>query len=153
MASHVWTVLCRKASIDRESNVVSLLEVIESIQITAPTASNPPLAVPIQLEIVTLWARSDPGRPERASARFSLHFPDGTQVEGSRSEVNLMDWQRLRTVIQMQGFPVKGPGIHHIVIQSRQDDGSAWTEVAKIPIEIAIIAATAVTPAAAPSTH
>jgi hypothetical protein len=60
MIDHVWTILCSRAVIDRDTNNMSLLEVIEQLTLgdASPPVEGEGLA-PIQLELVTLWTRRE----------------------------------------------------------------------------------------------
>ena len=53
MIHHVWTVLCSRALIDRDSNNISIHNVLEQLNIAAPP--QPDLALNIHFEILSLW--------------------------------------------------------------------------------------------------
>ena len=61
MIDHVWTVLCSHAVIDRDSNSVSLLDVIEQLNIG--DEPSPEGRIISSLDLMTLWAREDIDRP------------------------------------------------------------------------------------------
>ena len=69
----IWAVLCQSAVIDKDTNNVSLLNVIEEVKVPAKppaelTATDLNLISPATFELVTLWTRSDPGAEERGRA-------------------------------------------------------------------------------------
>jgi hypothetical protein len=148
MAQHVWTIICKKASIDKETNVISFFEVLEALQFTGPDMTKKSGALPFPVEIVTLWSRTEVARAERATGRVRLRFPDGSEVEGTQLDVNLTEHARLRTFVQMQAFPLKGAGIYDFHIDLRDDDRGRWETVARIPLVVTLTDG----PAAPPTT-
>lgn len=138
MIEHVWTVLCRTSSIDRETNNISLFEVIEQIQL-APIGQTPERAVaPIQLQIVSLWCRSDLERPSRGQARVAIRVPGGVESGTAIHELDLSQFRRLRTRSMLDRIPIAGSGLYRFIVQLRQDGQDEWSEVANMPLEITI---------------
>ena len=78
MIDHVWTILCSRAVIDRDTNNMSLLEVIEQLTLgdASPPVEGEGLA-PIQLELVTLWTRRRDDESESGRARIRFYRPSG----------------------------------------------------------------------------
>lgn len=135
MARLLWTVLCSKTSIDRESNNISLFEVLEQV-----TVEGPPEDARINLAatstLVTEWMRSDIDQPESRFGRFSLVGPSGEVFGGVEFEINLSDEVRHRSLINMHTLPLQGPGIYEFVIEIRDDDGGGWQEASRIPLQV-----------------
>ena len=99
MIDHVWSILCTKAVIDKDTNLLTLVDTIEEFTIEAagvlkttpegveviPSAEVPAEqlpTIPVTFEIVSLWVRRNPDEPERATAKIKplpswarLHFP------------------------------------------------------------------------------
>lgn len=134
MAEHLWSVLCHKASIDRDSNVVSLLEVAESFEIGG-IPKDAKVVVPLNLELVSFWTRSKPEERETATSRYWLVEPDGTRFSGGESTIDLTTGGRSRTIVRMNGLPLTGPGVYTFNVDLKGPDGR-WMEVAKIPLEV-----------------
>jgi|GEM_PF-4752138 len=57
MARHMWTIMCSKSSIDRQTNNLSLFDIIEKIDV-AVVAQVDQIIVPIPFHLVTMWVRS-----------------------------------------------------------------------------------------------
>ena len=137
MVRHVWTVLCSKTSTDKDTNNISLFEVVEQVQVTGPGGALAEAAVvPTTLELVSLWTRADFGTPTRATTRAALLFPDGSAAGEAEMDVDLVAAQRNRTIIKLPGLPFKLPGVMRFVVSLRQDNAEEWTEVASIPVNV-----------------
>jgi hypothetical protein len=145
---HVWSVLCGKASIDRETNNVSLFDIIEQIQIEAlqPLPAEGNVLIPFTCELVSLWSRADPDVAAQGFARvtFQEHGREaewGAQapVIGNELPLDLLgDSKRLRTRIQIPGFPVRHGGYYFIAVEFRSADDPTWHLVTRVPLEVTI---------------
>lgn len=139
MIDHVWTVVCSRAVIDRESNNVSLQNIIEQINIKGEPI--PDTAVAIQLEVVTLWARANTDGPSRGSTHLTLLSPSGKALGSFESEVDLSEYQRFRTRTHFQALPVTESGRYNFRVELQNEGESEWHQVAMVPVEIAFHAA------------
>jgi len=132
MIDHVWSVLCLKSIIDNESNNISLVDVIEKLEITGPSGEG---LAPIQMEVVTLWTRHDLSQPSRAGARLRLVGPDNNQIDEPISyDVDLTTFFRTRHRVRMGGLPIRGSGLYRFLVELEENGN--WREVAKVPLEV-----------------
>ncbi len=138
MIRHVWSILCSKSSVDRQTNSISLFEVIEGIQFVTAGPVNFPADVPFEAQVVSLWLRSDPAVPEHGQMRSKLIGPSNQNLGESISEIDLRSNSRVRTVGQFNGLRIDGAGIYEWEISSRDNKDSMWRPEAHIPFEIAI---------------
>lgn len=144
MARLVWSVLCRRATIDKDTNSVSLMEVTEQLNVKATSFSSEgpnretPLLLAWEFDLVSLWMRSDPEEPERTTERVVFVGPDGRALgEPVVTEVDLESHQRMRSRLRMNGLPLSGTGYHFFVIEQPGDQGE-WLEVARVPLDVRI---------------
>lgn len=139
MIQHVWSVLCSKASIDRETNNISLFEVTEQIQAQGP--ADEPGVLPCSLELVSLWSRTEPDLPSRGEARIFLRTPRTANLMPQTQAVDLQEYRRLRSRLLIPSIPIEGPGIYTFVVECRQQGQEQWVEVASIPLELQMVIA------------
>src|SRR3989338_5214550 len=58
MINHLWSIACSRTSVDRESNNISLFEVLEQLTLSGgPIQPGKKGVVPILFEIVSLWTK------------------------------------------------------------------------------------------------
>jgi hypothetical protein len=161
MAEHVWSVLCRKAVIDRDGGQISLHEVIETIVLEPETKESQeeleelrgPIRLPQDMYIVSWWVRSDYDVPEEVKLRLVIEKPDGSKgimlgqyvrpgqplAEGEIAEMplDLRNSKSFRRLIRVRAFPWAGVGVYHFIIEGRVADGD-WRLAARIPLNVGI---------------
>jgi hypothetical protein len=135
MIDHVWTVVCSRAVVDQFSNNVSLEGVLE--QLTVPAVPTEGLVLPIELHLMTLWARSDFDVPSVGQYRFVLRAPSGAVARGPFDRpVNLSEHKRVRDRVTIRGMPLDEAGRYSFEIDLRAQDDEHWVRAATIPIEV-----------------
>ncbi len=138
MIRHIWTVVCSKSVIDRESNNLSLFEVLEAVQFFTPGAVQFPASVPFDGRIVSLWARSDPSAPCKGHMQIRFLAPDGKVLLTSTGPIDLSAAPRFRVVTVLPGISIAGSGKHEWEISSRMRDSDEWEVRTKVPLEITL---------------
>lgn len=146
----VWAVICQKAVIDKDTNNVTLFNVIE--EITAP--ANPPVIeqtipadaralAPTIFELVVLWKRNDIGVGETGRSRIQLLAPNGEAIADQpvEGEVDLNAYKRLRQRITFPGIPYHEDGLQegeYMIRIEKRERGSDWELAFQLPLEISI---------------
>jgi len=87
MIDHVWTAVCSRAVIDRESNNVSLQNIIDQISIRGEPI--PDSVVAVQVEVVTSWVRADFDVPSQATTRLTFLSPSGNVLGSFENDIDL----------------------------------------------------------------
>jgi hypothetical protein len=127
---------CDKAIIDTETNMVSLVAVIESIQFArAPNVQVPPNAMlPIKWDIVTCWEREPEDHGVEFRQRIRLIVPDNQSLFENEAT-----WQfetlLHRTVAHIYGFPFTAPGLCRLNLSLLRPN-QEWIEIASFPIQL-----------------
>ena len=135
MADHIWTVVCERSIVDARSNNVSLIHIVEQIEVRGATD-----VVPMKVVVASLWAKTaPPGEGETVRCRVTWCGPDGGPVgdaqtvsEGTMTREQL----RLRTFVEFQGIPVREAGRYRFVVESTEAEGGDWVERASIPVDV-----------------
>lgn len=140
----IWVVLCQSSAVDRETNVVSLFNVVEEIHLPAQPLALPPeqqlpagtLLTPI-FQLVALWMRSAPDVPEQGRGRIQVLLPDGSLGMSQEFEVDLTQYLRLRFRSNLPGLPVGGEGVYRFLIDGKAAD-SEWTQMFELPLLVVL---------------
>ena len=132
---HVWSVLCLKASIDRETNNISLFDVLEQVRVHPPLEREGAVG---PLELISLWTRSA-GYPERGQARVSLRGPSGHIQFQQIQEIDLREYRRMRARLRVVVMPIEGPGTYVFSVEVPRPNSEDWTEIAKIPLDVEVL--------------
>ena len=145
MAKHIWSVLCDRALVDKESGQVSLIGIVEKIKVNATIAeleniesgTEDAMLLPAHLALATWWVRSDYDTPETGCARIRLLSPEGNELINNPYPIRLENAQGWRPILSMRHFPFnRASGVYWFENQEEQTDGS-WQTVARLPIQVA----------------
>ncbi len=110
MARYLWSVPCLQVLTDRETNAVSLLNVVEGFQVRKLPGELPPVMV------ATLWRRERPGEKMYVQAR--LISPTEEELYAKKTdELNFGDFLHYRVNIQIAGVHVSQEGEYTIVLE------------------------------------
>ena len=138
MIRHIWSVLCSRALIDRQTNNMSLFEVLEAIQVLTNAPPGDPAILPFEGTVATLWARERPDQRVSGQMRIRLVAPDGKELGAFRAQVNLADVSRTRTISTISGLPFAGGGTYEFEVSWRLQEADNWTVVVSLPLDISI---------------
>jgi hypothetical protein len=133
MIDHIWTVICSDVVIDRDTNNVSIINVLEQLNI--PEEAIQDEGLPIGIEIVSLWIRKNLNKPSKGFSRLSLLAPNNEVIKSVESEIDLTKYERLRARGIFQGFPFKGDGVYKFLVEYKSH-GEKWSKVASIPLKV-----------------
>lgn len=157
MAQHVYSVLCRQVVVDRDGGQVSIHEVIERLIMEVPTEERLKKleevgALPVPLQLISWWVRSDYDKPEESSYRIILKTPkneehvlkggDTIPEQGQPTKVvedfhlNLQESTGARRIMRLEGLPRwSGFGLYWFTIEGREKNGKRYVAT-RIPLEV-----------------
>src|SRR5437879_5131067 len=118
MIEHDWTVVCSRTIVDPDSRNATLVDVIEQLNLSA--AARFPVVIPVQMDIVSLWYRSNIDVAERGQGRIALVNPAGEE-HAEEILIDVSEYPRARTISRSGGIAVSGPGTYRFRIEVRED--------------------------------
>ena len=137
MIQHVWTVVCQKSIIDKDTNNISL-DVLEQLKIKIPTPPEKTKGVifPITIEIVSLWCRGPAEEKIKGHGQLKIEAPNHEVVGTTMIDIDLMNSCRHRTRVRLEGLPIpkNTSGFFHFAISLKSEN--KWTEVTRVPLEV-----------------
>lgn len=138
MAEHVWSVLCDRLIIDRDSNNVSL-DVLEQMNLEGgpPINLGEAAIVPYRMTLASLWTRDDPAVGERIRGRARILDPNHQQRVELIFDVDLTTHRRLRSRCNLNGLPITVSGVYRFVVEAERADDE-WEQVASIPLDVVL---------------
>lgn len=134
MIDHVWSVLCETSLLDQDSKLISLINVLE--QLTIPEAPAPDKELPIVVNLVSTWVRSDLNVPSQGQSQINFVSPSGNVLQALANNVDLTKYERLRARGQFRGLKLPEEGQYHFDVEFREDDQHDWSKVASVPLKI-----------------
>jgi hypothetical protein len=142
VSEHVWSVVCATSSVD-DAGVISLLSIVERLTIWyspkdfEEKTARPGGALPIQMEVVSWWVRTNYAAPETGAMRAGLITPNGGHLEKASLPLQLETTTGCRTKVRAATIPFKGLGLYWWVVEKKRvSDLDEWEMVARIPIEL-----------------
>lgn len=141
MAEHVWTILCEQATVDEKTNNLSLLRIIEQIEvaISSPELPPTPFVIPVDWTIGSFWARTKWDQPEKVRARLQTLSPTGTRLGVGEFDVDLTVHRRMRTLSKIAQFAIDKGGLYTFSLDVATDlQHTKWTQVGKSLLEVVV---------------
>ena len=139
--NHRWAILCSNASVDKDSNGLSLFNLIEEMQIgvrgSAPPSLDTPLVAPLQSVLVIVNERSDSEKVESGTGRVRFIDPDGNELGTNLFKIELADHERMRTLMRFQNMSLTSSGLYKFIIEYQGDNGE-WEEKDVVPLKVSI---------------
>ena len=80
-----WTIVCEHAVVDRFTNNLSLLQVVDQISVGGVPESN--TQMPLPFDAMTLWERDDLESPETGQTRTVIVDPNGEETSATETIV------------------------------------------------------------------
>lgn len=136
---HLWSLLCQNMLVNEVTQTISLIEVLERINFeVGEQPSDINLRVlPISMNLVSMWSRSESDKPETGRARVLIKGLDGKTIKGPTPTEYSIDAETnrgFRANVRFNGFPFMGSGIYRVIVQLEVNN--KWRNVAGLPLEI-----------------
>ena len=137
---HIWSILCKSSSIDQETNLVTLRDCIEQLDITiSKNAHQVKTLVPIEFELVHLWSGNQSSEIKKFKVKIELYDPKSKKInEFSAPFVYPENKKRMRTLMKIKGLPVTSMGIYIFRIKLKEEGQKQYRKVAEIPLDITL---------------
>ena len=120
---HIWTKICKKSIRDKDTNTVTLVNLLESFAVTVPESKKVKLGKPgprclqfsASYKVVTLYKRSVSGKMMAFSHMITFHDPNGELLAQKMSKITLeKDVEDFTQSDEMEQLYVTVPGEYAI---------------------------------------
>jgi hypothetical protein len=135
MPEHIWTLCCENAIIDSRTNNLSLINLLE--QLNVPPGAK---VIGMRMMLVTLWSKSqDVAVAERFRSRALWELPGGERIFGTEEMEQEIpaDTHRLRVLLEVGGVPFREGGYYHFVVEKMSAEDK-WETVTRLPLEVVV---------------
>jgi hypothetical protein len=142
---NIWTIVCKNSSVDKNSNSLSIFNILEEIQLTknpnvpVPKEGIMP-AAPLAYEIITLWSRETKSDNElTANMQTELLDPTNKVLQSNVSEIKFeKDKSRLRIIVKALGLPITTGGTYHFRVSLKKAADKEYKYVSQVSLEVKI---------------
>lgn len=132
---------CEKVIVDEKENTVSLISILESVQIPIPMSHDAKLPgnveIPSRWYLLSIWQREE-NDAEQYEQRAEIVLPDGRSINPHSTPIKFPPHSRnARNVIQVGAWPlsVKGHCLVKLSIREVKPE-SQWREVTTFPVYV-----------------
>ena len=141
MINHIWSVICKKSIVDSQTNIISLLEIIEvlDVNVVLPPNLDPKsnINIPIEFEFVTMWQRDFVNKEENFDTQIVVTDPKGTQLNAINGKMNMpINMMRLRSITRISGLGLTDSGNYTLFLKMKQQNDKNYKAVTAIPLEV-----------------
>jgi hypothetical protein len=144
LIEHIWTVLCSRVITSRETNNVSLIDVMEQLALDVGTEGGKKsldqsvIPLPFDLVLVSLWSRMEDDKPIVGTAKDIFIAPSGKTIGEQEFKIDLSDYMRMRTMRNLihLPIPVKESGKYRFRTELLDQENKTWKAVSSIPLII-----------------
>lgn len=149
---NVWSLICQKAIIDTRTSLVSLIDLIEKIDVVVEnvdgkesifkddknTVLKNPVLFPAQFTLVNYWEVPKDFEDKEISIRVLIMSPSGKSLGSADFQFRTEKGKNYhRTLTEFQSLPVIESGTYFFELQTKTDD--SYTKIGSIPLAIGII--------------
>jgi len=142
--SHEWSLICQRSLVDRESNLLSIIDAIEQVTITVPgpvgeSSDEPRISMPIH--VVSRFRKlTDTGKELGLEVLYEVRNPAGKMV-GDAVPVSIVmknGIRNYRTRVTLGRVPMNSSGLYMVHVKAREVGEVAYKRVGSAPLEVVI---------------
>lgn len=112
---YIRTILCAKSIVEAESGNISLIELIETINISIkePLPKDKPTSLPFGFEVVSFWTKEKDADDGQIDLKLEVIDPKGKLLNSHNGIFNFpKDKDSMRFIFKMAGFNVTESGVY-----------------------------------------
>ena len=131
---HIWSVLCRHAIEDKDSNNFSLIETISQVSFKGDIPPERPINLPISYHIVSLWRRRNDRDGCDYPVRMRIMAPGDVELDSDELTAELSEHGSCTTIFSSGSLHYTENGIYEFEISYRQDE--KWIVATQVPLKV-----------------
>ena len=137
---NIWSIIVSKTVIDRNSNMISLFDCIEQLNVNVDKKivdNNKIKKLSTKFEIVSLWKDNEISKERSGEFIIELYDPSNKKINKFESTfVMPKSMKRMRTIITFEGFPMTVEGEYIFKIKFRKNKNDKYKQVSELPLEV-----------------
>lgn len=135
---NIWSIICEKSSIDAQTNLLSLFNCVEEIQLTIDKEKMPKsdkLVIPFNLQLISFWAIEDNTKDNLAEIKIDLVDPKGEILNEFPVTLKAKKGEkRLRSITNIQGIQITEGGRYYYKVLQKK--GAKFEVISETPLDI-----------------
>ncbi len=134
MPKLIFFLPCEKAIISQEDNTISLINVMQGINVPKPSVEDAGAA--ISWFAVSAWQMIPGDANKTYEQRTNLQLPNGKETAESITRFDFSKVPSHRNIVRINGFPVGQAGVCTLNLFLRELGGGQWAQVADYQITV-----------------
>lgn len=145
MPKHLWSVICEKPILDEHSNTLSLIDVMDEIEVDLDQADivvhNSHKYLVVHFAIVSVWAPNKDDEGTEWKSRVTMVVPDGQAYALPVEKMDFRKSKYFKTISRVNNIPFVGEGEYYFNIecQAVDADDNTWTVGTQLPLTVSIL--------------
>jgi len=135
---HIWSILCSNSTLDKDSNNLSLFNLIEQLNVNTKEdlKSGKAFNIPIALEFVSRFKKNIVGALN-LEVELKIIDPESKTIGTFTKEIDFRkELRNFRLRNRFEGFRVTVPGTYYFEIGIRDKKTDPFTVVCRSPLEV-----------------
>lgn len=141
---HIWSILCEKSVVDSQRNTISLIDVLEQVNLNMPPegisgVGEKGVNVLMPFELVSFWVKDEgnEAKDEEALITIEIYDPNSKRLNSVEQTIKIpAEYQRIRSRSHFNGLSVFESGVYQIRVKIRGGQESKPRTVAELPLDI-----------------
>lgn len=139
---HIWSILCQKSSVDKESNLISLFDCVEEISLVIDQTKAPKddkLIVPIEFQLVSFWVfeKINKTKDNVLEMKIELLDPDKKLLGRFENKFKVKKGStRFRSRISIKGLRITKNGRYTFKVRGKGEGEKGHKVVAELPLDL-----------------
>ena len=133
--------MCKKSTIDRDTNSLSIIDCIDEITITLHDDAElgKGLTVPVNFQFVSLWLMNDSGKDVNADIKILFINPKGKTINEYPGSFTIdKKYKRFRSRMNLEQIFIKEKGRYFFEVQLRDNKSKKYMSQGSIPFDILV---------------
>ncbi len=146
MIQNIFSVLCESSIIDKDTNNITINNVLEQIKIAVSlddrqlSQKDFPINTPIKYEFISLWKNNKPNPKQTFDIELVVLDPNDKIIQTIPQKFKFeIGITRHRSIFKISGFVATINGTYTFLIRIKTETENIFQKVAKVPLEVEII--------------
>lgn len=120
---HIWTLLCQRAIIDKKSNNLSLVDVVETVKVPLKNFENGKIfKILFPCQIVSFWSKDEAIMSISTQIRLVFYAPGDKKISQMIFPVHIASEMKFaRSIINLNFLPITVSGEYILEIQQQKN--------------------------------
>lgn len=143
MIKHIWSVLCKETIINQDDNNLSIIDVLEALQVGLKPAEEvvktepKEMIVPLTYEMVSFYIRDNKDKEVKFQQALTLLNQKEEAINKDIKDIVIpAGTKRMRTRVKISGIKIQGSGDYTFQVSIKEEGQKLFKIVAEIPLEV-----------------